>query len=168
MLLNLDDLFHLPEPSVRASRATPDGDIPGSWLRRFNLDRPVVSCESAAMAKGVALEHELKSLLLACDHGFVLAHVRGDQRLSLRAVKSTLALEQARLAAPSALESLGLSPGTIHPFHPNLWRLTQLITRQVLMLPWVTTNAGELTRYVRFDPVILLRARQFVIGDYEA
>jgi prolyl-tRNA editing enzyme YbaK/EbsC (Cys-tRNA(Pro) deacylase) len=130
-------------------------DNPGLRLRHLYLDRQVVSCESAAAAKGVALEHELKSLLITCDHGHVVAHVRGSRRLSLRAVKRALAVQQARLAGPLVLSDLELLPGTIHPFHPRLWQMVHLVTCQVLAMPWVTTNAGQLESYVVFDPQIL-------------
>jgi prolyl-tRNA editing enzyme YbaK/EbsC (Cys-tRNA(Pro) deacylase) len=144
-----------------------DFDNPGSWLACFELERPVVSCGEAAAAKGVALERELKSLLLTCDDGHVLVHLRGNRELSLRAVKRALASRQARLAERAELEALGLSPGTIHPFHSTLWAMPQLLTRAVLALPWVSTNAGRLDAYVVFDPFLLLRARNVAVGEFE-
>jgi prolyl-tRNA editing enzyme YbaK/EbsC (Cys-tRNA(Pro) deacylase) len=140
---------------------------PSSWLARFQLGRPVRSCESAAAAKGVPLEHELKSLLVDSDSGLVLAHVRANHRLSLRKVKTALSLVQARLADPGTLRSLNISPGTLNPFHRSLWQETHLVSNQVLSLPWVTTNAGEPDAYVVFDPLILLRAQQLSVSDLE-
>jgi prolyl-tRNA editing enzyme YbaK/EbsC (Cys-tRNA(Pro) deacylase) len=128
---------------------------------------PVTSCAEAAEAKGVDLEHELKSLLVATDHGLSLVHIRGTRRLSLRAVKRALDARQSHLASPSELHELGVAPGTVYPFAPVLWNMRQLVTREVLSMPWVTTNAGEQDRYVVFDPRLLMQAPAVLVGDYE-
>jgi prolyl-tRNA editing enzyme YbaK/EbsC (Cys-tRNA(Pro) deacylase) len=153
-------------PSPRVVADPTDGPLPpvdfenpGSWLRRFKLNDPVVSCESAAAAKGVGLGHELKTLVFEADLGLALAHLRGDRRLSLRAVKRCVPTRQAKLASVATLASLGVEPGTVTPFHPLLWGLPHVISRDVLDLNWVTTNAGVRDEYVVFDPVLLLRAR---------
>ncbi|HTA14584.1 MAG TPA: YbaK/EbsC family protein [Solirubrobacteraceae bacterium] len=142
-------------------------DNPGLRLQRWRLSEPVIACEAAASAKGIDLEHELKSLLLKTGHGPMLVHIRGDQHLSLRAVKRFLEVDQAFLASPAELRDLGLAPGAVHPFAPRLWESPQLIAREVLRLNWVTTNAGESTSYVVFDPQILLRAPAVSVGDFE-
>lgn len=138
---------------------------PGPSLTRYRLDEPVVSCESAAAAKGVALEHELKSLVLEYDSGLALVHLPGDRRVWLRAVKRCLRSRQAKLASKDVLANLGVEMGTVTPFHPVLWELPHLISREVLALPWVTTNAGALDEYVIFDPSLLLQARETKIDD---
>lgn len=142
-----------------------DTGNPGPSLTRYRLDGPVGSCESAAAAKGVPLEHELKSLVLEYDAGLALVHIRGDRRLWLRAVKRSLPSRQAKLVGKDVLANLGVEMGTVTPFHPVLWELPQLISREVLALPWVTTNAGVLDEYVIFAPSLLLRARDTKIGD---
>ena len=142
-------------------------DNPGLRLRRWRLSEPVIACEAAANAKGIDLEHELKSLLLKTSRGPTLVHIRGDQHLSLRAVKKFLVVDQALLASPSELHHLGLAPGAVHPFAPRLWESPQLVAREVLRLDWVTTNAGELMSYVAFDPQILLSAPAVSVGDFE-
>lgn len=141
---------------------------PGLWLTRRALSAPVVSCRSAATAKRVPLDHELKSLLIACDHGYhVVAHVRGSRRLSLRAVKNALNVQQARLADLSDLAEFGAKPGTLSPFNRQLWIRTQLIAREVLAMEWVTTNAGDDRGYVVFAPGLLLQAPDHLVGDFE-
>lgn len=87
--------------------------------------------------------------------------------LSLRAIKLALNVAQARLAPDHELGALGLEPGTVHPFAPTLWDMKQLVTREVLRLDWVTTNAGEPDRYVVFDPALLLSAPAISVGDFE-
>lgn len=136
-------------------------------LRSRHLPCAVVTCESAARAKGIPRERELKSLLLESDRGYLLAHVRGSRRLSLRAVKRSLGVRHASLLDLSTLHSLGFQPGAIHPFQPTLWQMPQVITRAVFDLPWVSTNAGTLRSYVVFDPLILLHARDVILGDFE-
>jgi len=149
-------------------------DNPRTWLRVIELGRDVVSCDAAAEAKDLPLWRELKSLVLETgrrhaqgEHCLVVAHIRGDHRLSLRTVKHVLQVSEARLASPAMLQSLGVAPGTVHPFHPSLWVLEHLVDPEVLRLEWVTTNAGRLDAYVVFDPAILLRATTITINDLE-
>lgn len=146
------------------------GENPGESLEKFELDRPVISCESAAKAKDIPLDNELKSLLIACDHGrHIVAHVRGSRRLSLRAVKRALKVREARLADPSDLDKYGVVPGSLCPFNERLWLETQLIEVEVLAMRWVTTNAGDQKRksYVIFPPELLRHARDYMVGHFE-
>lgn len=139
-------------------------------LERFELDWPVISCESAARAKDVPLDHELKSLLITCDRGrHIVAHVRGGRRLSLRAVKRALKVREARLADPCDLDEYDIKPGSLCPFNEQLWPKTQLIAVEVLAMRWVTTNAGERDRksYVVFSPQLLRQAQDCLVGHFE-
>ena len=144
-----------------------DIENPGVALRRFTLAAPVVSCVEAAEAKGIDLERELKSLLIVTSTGPVLVHIRGNRRLSLRAIKRLLSVDEARLAPASDLQELGLAPGTVSPFASTLWAMRQLVTREILRLAWVTTNAGISDAYVMFEPAILLQAPTISVGDFE-
>jgi prolyl-tRNA editing enzyme YbaK/EbsC (Cys-tRNA(Pro) deacylase) len=141
---------------------------PLSWLRTYRLDRPVITCEDAAAAKHVPLERELKSLVLRVDFGLAVAHIRGDQRLSLRAIKDVYQAGQARLAGPDDLDALGVGPGTITPVLDAIWDLPHSIAFDLFDLSWVTTNAGELDTYVVFPPKLLLAARNVLSADIEA
>lgn len=143
-------------------------DNPGTWLRHFRLGSPVVSCASAAEAKGVPVAHELKTLVIDTDDGLALAHLRGDRRLALHSVRRCLKERQARLADRALLDAIGVEPGTIFPFHFALWGLPHLISREVLSLSWVTTNAGSLDTYIVFDPILLLRAADTTVADLTA
>ncbi len=140
---------------------------PGSSLTPKDLDREVISCRSAARAKRVPLERELKSLLLACDGDYVVAHVRGSRRLSLRAIKNELGVQQALLADLADLTRFDVSPGTLYPFKGTLWAKPQLITEEVLELDWVTTNYGDRSKYVEFSPTLLLEAADHRVGRFE-
>jgi prolyl-tRNA editing enzyme YbaK/EbsC (Cys-tRNA(Pro) deacylase) len=167
-IYNLDVAPEIPDLEATSESLEDPWSNPGLRLERRELSAPVVSCRSAAAAKDVPLEHELKSLLIACGHGYhIVAHVRGSRRLSLRAVKNALKVRQARLADLSDLAKFGAKPGTLSPFNDQLWVKKQLISRQVLALGWVTTNAGDDCGYVRFDPVLLLKARTHLVGEFE-
>jgi prolyl-tRNA editing enzyme YbaK/EbsC (Cys-tRNA(Pro) deacylase) len=111
----------------------------------------------------VPLEHELKSLVIDTSAGLVVAHIPGDRRLALRAVKSCIPTPQAHLAD---LAALNLVPGTVHPFHERLWQLRHLVSREVFALDWVTTNAGDLTTFVIFAPTLLLSTRHVTVGEF--
>jgi len=157
-----------PERGGAASQTFPaDFDNPASWLHVFPLESEVVSCASAATAKGLPLGRELKTLVLQTTAGLRVVHIRGDQQLDLRAVKSALGVREAYLASGATLKQLGLEPGIVHPFDLALWPLCHLIEQDVLDLNWVSTNAGRHDAFVVFDPVVLLRARRTLIGTYE-
>jgi prolyl-tRNA editing enzyme YbaK/EbsC (Cys-tRNA(Pro) deacylase) len=142
------------------SSATP---LPGYAFTE--LDSPVVSCEQAANAKGIPLQRELKSLALDTSKGLVVAHVPGDCQISLRAAKRALGAAEARLANAGQLVALGAGPGTVTPFLSQLWPLPQLVDQTLLSLSWVSSNAGHLSRYIVFDPILLLRATRAMLVD---
>jgi prolyl-tRNA editing enzyme YbaK/EbsC (Cys-tRNA(Pro) deacylase) len=144
---------------VREQLATSDDvdDLPV-----YALAHPVVTCGEAASAKGVDLSRELKSLVLETSSGLAVAHIRGDAKLLLRAVKRELNVPEARLASTAALQTVGVSPGTVTPFAPMFHNLSHLVARSVLELDWVTTNSGTLTGYVVFRPTRLLNRLRYV------
>jgi prolyl-tRNA editing enzyme YbaK/EbsC (Cys-tRNA(Pro) deacylase) len=129
------------------------------------LDSPIVTCEEAARAKGIPLAAELKSLFLVTSGGFILAHIRGSDRLSLRRVKTLFKLSEAYLAPRDILNEMHLSEGTISPFLRLLWELPQVVDKQLLDQPKVSTNAGTQHTYVEFSPRVLLSAPDATIAD---
>lgn len=148
--------------------STRDAEVrsPMDWLKVFHLPHDVVSCEEAAVAKGFPLERELKSLILKADTGLIIAHISGNESLSLRQVKRHLKSEQARLASPEEITLLGVGAGTVSPFLPNLWKLPHLIDADLLNLSWVSTNNGTLSGYIVFDPILLCRAQTSHVGEF--
>jgi prolyl-tRNA editing enzyme YbaK/EbsC (Cys-tRNA(Pro) deacylase) len=131
------------------------------------LDHSVVSCAEAAVAKGIPLERELKSLLLETEKGLLVAHLRATAALSLRAVKRVCDRTEAHLAIPQRLAQLGLEAGAISPFRPELWDLEHVIDVRLLQIDWVTTNDGTTRGYFIFDPLILLRAAKCSVAAIE-
>lgn len=141
---------------------------PGLAMDAISLNHQVVTCEQAAEAKGIPLENELKSLILQTSKGLFAAHVRGNRDVSLKAVKRVLEADEAYMAGPEIMESLGLTPGTVSAVLDPVWSLPQLISREVLQLGYVSTNIGRKDAYVRFNPKVLIEADKVQIGDFEA
>ena len=149
--------------SPPAGKAPP----PGDGLPSRRLDRPVVSCEDAAAARGIPLARELKTLLLQThDHGIVAVHLPGDAKVALRKVKQGLGTAQAYQASLEALAGLGLSPGTICAVKEPVWSMRHLVSQRLLQMDTVMTNDGTKTGYLEFDPAVLLLTDQ-IVGDFE-
>lgn len=144
-----------------------DQSAPGRHMTPSSLTVPVTSCEEAASARGIPLEHELKTLILRTDRGLVAAHIPGDGMLALRKVKRALAVTQACLARADELQSLGLSRGTVSALLDPVWSMPHLVTRRLLTLSLVATNDGTDTGYYSFEPAVLLRAPNVTVGDFE-
>ena len=150
------------EVEVYSSKAPP-----GLTMQVHKLDSPVVTCEEAASAKAIKLASELKSLILETSSGLIAVHLPGDGTLSLRAVKDFIEAEEAYLADPETLLRLGLSPGTVSAVLDPVWSMPHLISRRILDRDILSTNNRTKTGYFLFEPVILTRADNVRIGDFE-
>jgi prolyl-tRNA editing enzyme YbaK/EbsC (Cys-tRNA(Pro) deacylase) len=139
---------------------------PGHSMSSYLLDRPVVTCSEAAMAKQIPLQMELKTLILETSAGLVAVHVPGDRSISLRAVKKALKCREAKLASRGTLAALGLAPGTVTPLLDPVWYMHHLLCESVLALPFVSTNCGTLTGYFKFSPQVLLHAANVTVGPF--
>jgi prolyl-tRNA editing enzyme YbaK/EbsC (Cys-tRNA(Pro) deacylase) len=139
----------------------------GETLSTLWLDRDVVSCKQAAAAKKVPLQNELKTLVLRTTDGLYAVHLRGNQHLSLRAVKRFLHVKEAYLLSILEMSSIGLTPGTVCPFLPPVWNMHQLLTSALLDLEFVTTNNGTHSGYFIFQPQLLLKVPHVALGDFE-
>jgi prolyl-tRNA editing enzyme YbaK/EbsC (Cys-tRNA(Pro) deacylase) len=140
---------------------------PGVILKSRWLDHDVTSCAEAAAAKNIPLENELKTLVLRTTSGICAVHLRGDQRLSLRAVKQFLKVKEARLLSVLEMSKIGLTPGTVCPFLPPVWQMPQLLSSALLDLEFTTTNNGRLNGYLTFEPRRLLEVPSIAVGDFE-
>jgi prolyl-tRNA editing enzyme YbaK/EbsC (Cys-tRNA(Pro) deacylase) len=134
----------------------------------FKLSHDVITCEEAAKAKGIPLENELKTLVITTGARTYALHLPGDKKASLRKVKQFLGTEQACLISPRDLAEMGLSPGTVSPVIDPVWSLSHLVSARILDLPYVSTNGGTRREYFKFDPKILLNAREVAVGEFEA
>jgi prolyl-tRNA editing enzyme YbaK/EbsC (Cys-tRNA(Pro) deacylase) len=132
----------------------------------FDLPIEVITCIEAAKAKGIPLENELKSLVLSTSDGLCLLNITGRQKASLRKVKNILRVDEAFLADNKTLSSLEIKPGTVCPFLPQLWKLPQLISEDLLRLDFVSTNNGTRKGYIYFAPKLLLNAENYIIDKF--
>lgn len=131
---------------------------PGNWLRSRTLRTPVISCQEAAIARGIPLDQELKTLILETSNGILAVHLPGDGQLSLREIKRQCNVEHAHLATPETLEHLGLSPGTVSAVLEPVWSMRQFVSPRVFDVAEIMTNNGTLTGYFSFSPSILAAA----------
>ena len=143
---------------------------PGELMRIHKLGCEVITCKQASAAKGIELFSELKTLILVTSSGLVALHLRGDREASLRAVKTALGVTEAYLLPAHELEKtpLNLSPGTVSAVLEPVWSMPHLISRSLLAIKEVSTNAGALDTCYYFKPEILLQAKSVEIGDFDA
>ncbi len=155
-----------PKPShiIKEQKSTPP---PGLLMQVNDQGVEVISCEEAAMARNVPLANELKSMVINSSAGFVVVHLPGDGQISLRAVKNALEIKNARIASKEDLYELHLSPGTVSAILEPVWSMPHLISKRLLTQDYVTTNNGTRSQYFKFDPVKLLGAEQFLLGQFE-
>lgn len=140
---------------------------PGRSMRAYSLARPVVSCAEAAMAKGIPIANELKSLIISTAKGMVALHLPGDSEANLRAVKQVLEVREASLASPEELSALGLSPGIVCAVKAPTWDLPHLVSRRVMQMEYVSTNNGTHRGFYRFHPAVFYDADSLVVGEFE-
>lgn len=126
----------------------------------------VITCRSAAKARGHELHRELKSLVLATSQGLWVVHVPGDCTVSLRKVKDFLGTDEAYIADPEQLLELGIGAGTVCAVLDPAWSMRHLVDDRVFESPEVVTNNGTRNGYLTFDPDELRSARKVQMGDF--
>jgi prolyl-tRNA editing enzyme YbaK/EbsC (Cys-tRNA(Pro) deacylase) len=135
-------------------------------FQTYQLSQDVISCIQAARFKEIPLKNELKSLILTTSKGLCVLHLPGDATAALRKVKRAISVDEACLASTEQLCALNLRPGTVCPFLPQLWHLPQVITEEILHLPFISTNNGTRNHYIVFPPELLLHSEQHVVGCF--
>lgn len=139
---------------------------PGKSLKTYKLDRNVVSCEEAAEAKGIPLNKELKTLVLATENGLISISLPANYSVSYWKIMIEENLSQVSLATKNDLDSLSLLPGTVTPLIEPLWSMRQLLDKKLFNMNIMSTNNGTLNGYVEFNPKIILDAPNVHIGDF--
>lgn len=143
----------------------PEEIIKSNFLIKHNkLNYEVTSCIQAALAKGIPVKNELKSIILSTSKGYYAVHMCGDRKVNLREVKTFLECKQASLCSTEELAKRRLAPGKVCPLIKPTWGFKHLISRQVLQLKSVSTNDGTRTGYYTFSPKILLLTKKHQIG----
>jgi prolyl-tRNA editing enzyme YbaK/EbsC (Cys-tRNA(Pro) deacylase) len=144
----------------------PSPTPPGEALTASWLPREVITCKEAAAARNIALRNELKTMILRTSSGLVAAHVPGDCKIDLRAVREIMEVDRAFIAPISDLKNLGLDRGTVSPVLNPVWSLPHLIDRRVMKLNFVAANNGTTTGHFRFTPAALLAASSYTLADF--
>jgi len=49
---------------------------------------------------------------------------------------------------------------------PQIWALPQLLSEDVLQLDYVSTNTGLIDKYIIFNPQLLLKQANYIVGDF--
>jgi Cys-tRNA(Pro) deacylase len=115
------------------------------------------TAELAARAVGCALEQIVKTLVLVCDGGFVLALVPGDRRADERKVAAAVGAREARIAtAAEVIEATGFDPGAVAPF-PRQNVVAVLLERTLLQHQTVWIGAGSARHMAELMPGDLQR-----------
>jgi prolyl-tRNA editing enzyme YbaK/EbsC (Cys-tRNA(Pro) deacylase) len=165
---SFDKLWKLAkEPKNLKFNLKKTSEPPGMSMKYTELSFEVTTCEEAAIARGVPLTNELKTLILITPSGFLAVHLPGDGKINLRAIKNELEIKDIRIADPEQINKIGLQPGTVSAILDPVWTMPHLISKRVLTLNYVTTNNGTKTGYYRFDPVLMLSATLTIVGNFE-
>ncbi len=105
---------------------------------------------------GLPAKQGAKSMLLKTKETFVLAVIPGDQRISMKKVKSLLVAKSLRMANPQEIESnLGCQPGACYPFG-NLQKIRTIVD------PLLGEN-----KEIAFNPGVHNRSIIMTFDDYQ-
>jgi Cys-tRNA(Pro) deacylase len=143
-----------PEPVERVSSFLRDA---GAEARIEEFAEGTPTAVEAAAAVGCELDQIVKSLVLVCESGPVIALVPGDRRGDLEKIARAAGSESARVASTQEVEqATGFAPGAVAPF-PLPHVETVFIERTLLRHPLVWVGSGSPTHLVGLAPVELAR-----------
>ncbi|MCI4671641.1 MAG: YbaK/EbsC family protein [Bacteroidia bacterium] len=136
-----------------------------------NAHEPVNNCEDAIRVRGIKPHQELKSIMLKLRGGFLLFHLRGNERIDPKKVNKIHRdifgnKTKIRLATDKELSTFNSIKGTVNPLLISLWNLHHVISPTVFQESFVWTNDGELNGYVKFSPKLLLEAQNNSVLDF--
>jgi hypothetical protein len=127
--------------------------------------RPVVSCEEASQARGVALKTELKTLILQAKWTIVAVHLRADHRLQLRRIKKLLRVKNVSFMSPAQLQEHGLAAGLINPWNIAFCSL-HVVCLHTFANDIMTTNNSRLDEGVFFKTEDLFMLPNLIVGFF--
>jgi prolyl-tRNA editing enzyme YbaK/EbsC (Cys-tRNA(Pro) deacylase) len=158
-----------PEPVERVSSFLRNA---GSEARIEEFAEGTPTAAEAAAAVGCELDRIVKSLVLVCESGTVVALVPGDRRGDPAKVAHAAGSESARVASGEEVErATGFAPGAVAPF-PLPQVETVLMERTLLRHPLVWAGAGSPNHLVGLAPVELARLARArptdVVKDYDS
>jgi prolyl-tRNA editing enzyme YbaK/EbsC (Cys-tRNA(Pro) deacylase) len=143
-----------PEPVERVSAVLRAAAV-DARIEEFSDGTP--TARDAAKAVGCELAQIVKSLVLVCDGGFVLALVPGDRRADESAIGAAVSAQHVRVArADEVVHATGFEPGAVAPF-PQRAVTQTLMDLSLFEHAVVWIGAGSPTHMASIDPAELLR-----------
>jgi Cys-tRNA(Pro) deacylase len=151
-----------PEPVERVSAFLRASAV-NATVQEFPEGTP--TAQAAARAVGCEPAQIVKSLVLVCDGGFVLALVPGDRRCDERKVAAAAGAVEVRMALPTeVLIATGFEPGAVSPF-PQQAIARTVIDRLLLQHGTVWIGGGSSSHLVSLSPAELARLTRAQAAD---
>jgi Cys-tRNA(Pro) deacylase len=145
-------------------RALEEMGVPYQVLRHKHRARNV---EEAAAERGVSLSRVVKSLLVRGPNRlYMLALVRGDQRLSLKKLARIAGVKSLEMAPEADVPRItGYQIGAVAPLGLRRAGLTIYVDRHILEEPWVSVSAGRHDAGLELASEDLIRAVSGHVAD---
>jgi len=124
----------------------------------------IITCEEAAIARGVKLEQELKHILVRASGKIYMIHTPGNKRIAFNKVKSKLHIKA--YVDFIDLNDLNLFKGAVCPFISSNWNYFHLFDKSIFNNFWMTTNDGTLNGYFKFEVEMLKETPRHMIEDF--
>lgn len=142
------------------------------FQHRPHAHNPINNCEDAAVARGIKLSQELKSIVLRIDHHFYLVHLRGNEIFSSAKLAKVLKspaykVKSINFATPEELKHyFGLIKGQVNPFDKVFQHYRQIFSHTLFLgNPNLYTNDCTLDGYISFSPKLLFLTKNFIVAD---
>jgi prolyl-tRNA editing enzyme YbaK/EbsC (Cys-tRNA(Pro) deacylase) len=144
-----------PEPVERVAREFRAAAVAEATIQEF--PEGTQTAEAAARAIGCRLDQIVKSIVFACDGGYVVAMVPGDRRADEGCVAEATGAKSVRVArADEVIAATGFEPGAVAPFPlPRVDAL--LLERMLLANHRVWVGAGTSSHMAGLPPGELQR-----------
>ncbi len=143
-----------PEPVERVAAFLREA---GAEARLEEFESGTPTAEDAAHAAGCGLDQIVKSMVVVCDGGAVLALVPGDKRVDTAKVARAAGSPAGRVARADEVErATGFRPGAVAPFAlPGVDRI--FVDRTLLGHDLVWVGAGSPNHIAGLHPAELVR-----------
>lgn len=146
-----------PDEVERVARVLRDAQIE-TRVEEFHEGTP--TADAAADAVGCRLEQIVKSLVFACDRGWLVALVPGDRRADRAKLARATGCERVKVAGPEdVLHATGFRAGGVAPFPlPGIDHV--IVDRRLLAHRVVWIGAGSERHMASITPPDLVRLSQ--------
>lgn len=126
---------------------------------------PVTNCKEAAMARGIKLKQELKTIVLDVNGRKIAIHIRGCDRIDIRAVKKIFRHKNICFANENFLSKYNLATGLINPWNIPFCTY-QLVCLKVFQNRFMGTNNSCKTEGVLFQIDQIFDFNNLILGYF--